>query len=196
MYNIEYKNLLLKSYEYFDAGKYGMFLDVFSKCYAFNTECFEDDLNVFRFSFATYVFCESSKLNDFNRFSLILEKYLQIYESSNEKKDFIYKIKNFINMKFDEILQGKSVIYYQYFNECTICLKQQFDFLELITKLNVIDCKDFIQEEVEDITKMINRLKKISRFTASRYIVHFPFIPNTPKKYFKEIEKKLENFKL
>lgn len=120
------------------------------------------------------MFCESSKLNDFNRFSLILEKYLQIYESSNEKKIFKY-----------ETLQGKSGIYYQYFNECTIYLKQQFKFLELITKLNVIDCKDFIQEEVEDITKMINRLKKISRFTASRYIVYFSFIPNTPKKYFK-----------
>lgn len=194
MDTLEYNNLLSKSVEYFASGKYQMFLDVFAKCYNIDTTCFEDDVNVFRFSFASYAVGGEGKLNEFNRFCLHLGKYLNSLNLSSNKLAFLKEIKNTINQNFDKFLHMDSVVTYQQFNNCTVCLTQQYKLLEWVFESGILEEKGFIEEEVHDIKNMLNVLRKISRFTASRFVVHFAFLPSKPKKYFNEIEEKLGKF--
>ena len=65
MDQLEYEQLLTKADKYFAQGKYKMFLDEFNKCYAFNTDCFNNENNIFKFSLsilkAKYIACSRTK---------------------------------------------------------------------------------------------------------------------------------------
>jgi len=186
-----YCNLLDTSYQYFQNEEYQKFLNAFSECYEFDTSCFSDDLNVFRFSFASYVVGKNNKLLEFNRFIKLLDKYLASLDTNKEKEDFLSKIIISLQQNFNFSLFENPIIHYPSFNNAVLVLDQQYRFLLFVNEILPDRNNQTRIEIIDEINKNIITLKKVIRFTGSRYVSNFIF-PLKPRKYLKELEQKIK----
>ena len=195
MEQFENEELLTKANNYFLQDKFGMFLDEFSKCYAYNTDCFNDEINVFKFSLSRYAQTNNSTVNEFNRFIIYLDKYLNTLDGLNAREFFIVKIKNLIDKKYNEVCLYDKVIYFENFNNYCAILMQLYQLLSKVITNKLIDDENIINDFILDIEGKIKQLQNIIKFTGSRYKVHFIYLPKKPKEFLKGLEADLADLK-
>lgn len=188
MNQLDYEQSLIKANNYFLQEKYNLFLSEFAKCYEYNSECFSDPTNVFKFSFSNYSLNNNNTINEYNRFILHLNKYLNTIKDDKEKDIFIVKIKDMTNKKYNEVCAYNKVIYYHDFNSFCVLVSQLYDLTDKCIKENLIKDKEIINTFISDIEKKIDELFKVIRWTAARYKIHFVFLPKKPKEFLKELK--------
>lgn len=195
MDQLEYEQLLTKADKYFAQGKYKMFLDEFNKCYAFNTDCFNNENNIFKFSLSNYSLTNNRTINEFNRFIPLLNQYLNTLDNTTDREDFIIKIKNLIDKKYNEVCLYDKIIYVENFNNYCALLTQLCSLTSKCVMEKLIANKKTIYDFIIDIETKIKQLFKIIRFTMSKYKIHFIYLPKKPRRFLKDIEKETLNLK-
>lgn len=185
----EYEQSLIKADGYFSQDKYNLFLDEFAKCFAFDNDCFNDELNVFRFSLSNYSLTNNRTINEFNRFAPLLGKYLSTLPSRKGKDDFLSKVKGLIDKKYDEVGLYDNVIHYETFNFYCALLSQLHELAKKCLNESLTSSQELIDDLLNDIETKTLSLKKLVRWTRPSFKIHFIYLPKKPKEFLKEMEK-------
>ncbi len=191
----EYEQSLVKAHDYFIHDQYDLFLDEFSRCYQFNTDCFTDNLNVFKFSLATYSQNNNRTINEYNRFKLHFDEYIGSLKDKKEKEAFIVKVKTLIDKKYDAVSLYNQIINYDSFNNYCVILMQLYEFTEKCVNENLFYDSEIINDFLTDIDNKIKQLMKIISWTGSRYKVRFIYLPKKPKEFLKDLEKSVDSLR-
>jgi len=186
-----YEQSLLKAQNYFLQDKFSLFLDEFARAFEFNNDCFNDNLNVFRFSLANYSLTNNKTINEFNRFILHLPQYLGGIKDKKDKEALIVKIEGMIDKKYSEVCLYDKVMNYDSFNNYCILLMQLYSLANLCVRDHLISSASIIDGLLLDAQEKMKKLEKAIKWTGTRYKVHFVYLPQKPKEFFKELEEKI-----
>lgn len=190
----EYQDLLKKSIKYFNAEEYPKFLNAFGRCYEEDMTCFDDDINVFRFSLATYITSSDLHLIEYNRFITLLKKYLDTLTSISEKRKILTIIEDALKEKFLDCLQLTPIVTYTTFNNASIVLDQENKYLQYLLASGLDEEKTVISSLIATMKEQIAKLRKIIFFSGSRYKRAFVYLPKKPKAFLKEIENNISKY--
>lgn len=189
----EYEQLLIKADQYFFQDKFNQFLTEFAKCYAFNSDCFNHDLNVFKFSLSNYSLTDNHTINEFNRFKLHLTRFLNSLDNQETKENYIVKIKGLIDKKYNEVCLYDPVINYQNFNDYCAIVAQLYELVSKCINEKLVSNQGIINDFLDDIKTKATQLRKINRWTVpARYAKHFVFLPQKPRQFLNDMMKKAE----